>query len=112
MARDLYITEESNKHPLMKRFLILLLLLTLLAALAVGVYVIRAQQEVQRTTQLYEQALNDADYETAAEIYRQAQDRAISPGPLPQQAERNQQVLQQIEQLTTARIDDVIEKIT
>ncbi len=111
MAKDLYINDDQPRHRWLRRLLTTLLILVLMAGLLVGGWFLVQERRFDQYVSDYRAALDQGDFETAVQKYRNAQEKALTPGPIERFGERYRDIMVEIESLTMQRIDLIQNKM-
>lgn len=113
MSRGLYI--EDDKHgsevPLLRKLLIFLLLVGLLASLAVGGYLFLNNQQASKVLDAFYVAMADGQYGEAVDLYREVQEKAMAAGPLDQNQEKYTEALAAMEKQVLDELLDLEKKL-
>ena len=112
MSRPLYIQkEDQSENPLARRILIIALLTVLAAALVIGLMLYTSGQKADRVLADFEAAMAGGRFADAVDLYRQAQEKALATGPLDRNQTQYQQALGVMEEQTAARLLQIQDKL-
>lgn len=104
MARVDYIRNDSANSQLLRKLLIGLLILALLAGVVIGVYILTGNRQADDVLADFELALTENRYEDAISLYRLTQEKSLTSGVLDQQQKTFQAVLAAMEKAAGERL--------
>lgn len=110
MARDIYLYEEKPPGA-GRKVLVFLLIILLLAALATGAIIWYKDHVSERTLADFSAALDEAHFARARDIYHKTQERALSPGLLDFNQERDIQTSREMEAIISRRLEEIKNQI-
>lgn len=111
MGGMLHITEEKGESRLIRRLVISVLFLALIAALAIGIWLHSQTKRAERVLADFTTALADGQYTDVMALYRQTREKALTDSPLDQQTELYQETLAAMEAETGAIISAIEQQL-
>jgi hypothetical protein len=112
MGGMLFVREEREENRLIRRIMISILFLALIAALAVGAVIHFRTVRAEQTLTDFSQAMADGRYADVVALYRQTRDRALADSPLDRNTAFYQEALTVMEAETSISLDLIESKLT
>lgn len=107
MGGMLYVREERQENRLIRRLMITVLFLALLAALAVGLVIHFRTVRAEQTLADFDKAMADGRYEDVVTLYRQTREKAQADSPLDRNTALYKEALTVMETETNAALDAI-----